>query len=115
MSDEHDPPRTIPTSYGFIRRLAAGDVVSPWLTAEEAAVYCGRNDAEYINSAVRGGRLSQSTAKGKRMYHVARLDAFFAPSASVTQLPNRPRIRSPRRRQIQAPSRGSTPTRSTAF
>ena len=43
--------------YGAIRTAGTTTIVSPWLTAEEAAVYCGRRTGQWVRRQVNSGAL----------------------------------------------------------
>lgn len=62
--------------YGAVRRIGDIEIVTPWLTAEEAAAYCGYGSAETIHKAARKGELITS-GKGARRFHRDDLDNFL--------------------------------------
>lgn len=66
------------TNYGVLRKGRRGQVLSPWLTAEEAALYCGRQSAEWVNEHVRTGELvADDQVGGKSLFRVETLDRFL--------------------------------------
>ena len=63
--------------YGAVRHLPVKKVVTPWLTARQAAAYCCYGSAERIYKAVRAGELSPSADTGKMLFHVDDLDEWL--------------------------------------
>src|SRR5690554_1228949 len=69
--------------YGIIRKINGFDVLSPWLTADEAGAYCGQS-GEWVRERVRRGLLvpDRPTESGKMMFLTQTLDDFLRAGGS---------------------------------